>query len=137
MAQPIRVRNPRGEFVEAKKVSASNAKNVGRILDYVAKDGGVTITRRNEPLAVVIPVETYARLAASEQASLDTLTREFDALLERMQQPHMSTAMQRAFQMTPADLGGAAARQANQKQPVKASRALMKRTATRKQRGGA
>lgn len=137
MAQPIRVRNARGELVEAKQVSASDAKNVGRILEYVSKDGGVTITRRNEPLAVVISVETYARLAATEQASLDTLTGEFDALLERMQQPDMASAMQRAFLMGPDELGRGAVQHAKREPPVKAHRTLAKPARIRRQRGRA
>jgi prevent-host-death family protein len=112
MGQPIRVRNARGEFVDAKEVSASEAKNVGRILEFVSRDGGVTITRRNEPFAVVIPVEAYARLVATDEASLGSLAAEFDALLDRMQQPGMASAMERAFRMSPAELGGAAVQQA-------------------------
>jgi prevent-host-death family protein len=111
MGHPIRVRNVRGELVEAPEVSASDAKNVGRILDLVATSGGVTITRRHAPLAVVIPVETYTRLLAAEENVLDTLTSEFDALLERMQQPGMAEAMARAFEMSPAQLGAAAVAQ--------------------------
>ena len=137
MTQSIRVRNSRGEFVEAKAVSASEAKNVGRILEYVSKDGGVTITRRNEPLAVVIPVETYARLAATEQPSLGTLTDEFDALLDRMQQPGMAGAMQRAFQMSPEELGRAAVQQAARKPAATPRRAFAKSARTRKRRGQA
>ena len=112
MAHPIRVRNVRGELVDSPQVSASDAKNVGRILDYVATAGGVTITRRRTPLAVVIPIETYTRLLAAEENALDTLTSEFDALLERMQQPGMADAMERAFRMSPSQLGYAAVTQA-------------------------
>ena len=137
MAQTIRVRNSRGELVDAKAVSASDAKNVGRILEYVSRDGGVTITRRNEPLAVVIPVETYARLAATEQPSLDTLTDEFDALLDRMQQPGMAGAMQRAFQMSAEELGQVAVQQAGRKAAAAARQATAKSARTRKQRGRA
>jgi prevent-host-death family protein len=136
VVQPIRVRNARGELVEAKSVSASDAKSIGRILDYVAGDGGVTITRRNEPFAVVIPVETYARLVTSEQASLDTLTGEFDALLARMQQPGMARAMQRAFRMNPEELGRHAVQQATRK-PVGARPAPARAAAPRKPRGRA
>jgi len=118
MGHPIRVRNVRGELVESPEVSASDAKNVGRILDYVATAGGVTITRRHTPLAVVIPVETYTRLLAAEENALDTLTAEFDALLERMQQPGMAEAMERAFQMSPAQLGAAAVAQARSSSPT-------------------
>ena len=137
MTQSIRVRNSRGEFVEAKAVSASDAKNVGRILEYVSKDGGVTITRRNQPLAVVISVETYARLAAIEQPSLDTLTDEFDALLNRMHQPGMADAMQRAFQMSAEELGRAAVQQAGRQPAATARHAIAKSARTRKQRGRA
>jgi|SRR6185437_8695028 len=117
MGHAIRVRNVRGELVESPEVSASDAKNVGRILDYVATAGGVTITRRRTPLAVVIPVETYTRLLAAEENALDTLTSEFDALLERMQRPGMADAMERAFQMSPAQLGAAAVAQARSSSP--------------------
>jgi prevent-host-death family protein len=137
MAQPIRVRNARGELVETKAVSASDAKNVGRILEYVSRDGAVTITRRNEPLAVVVSVETYARLAAVEQPSLDTLTAEFDALLDRMQQPGMARAMQHAFRMSVEQLGRAALEQAGPKAPARVRPAAAKSARARKQRGRA
>ncbi len=109
MPTPIRVPNPRGEMVEPPEVSASDAKNgFGRILERVAREGGVTITRRHEPVAVVIPVETYRRLAAAEAGSLETLSAEFDALLARMQAPGVGEAMERAFEMLPEELGRAA-----------------------------
>ena len=104
MANPIRFRNARGELIEPAEVSASDAKNgFGRILERVARDGGVTITRRNAPVAVVIPVATYARLAGAEDGALDTLAAEFDALLDRMQAPGVAAAMQRAFDMSPGE----------------------------------
>ena len=84
----IRIRNARGELVEPAKVSSSDAKNrFGRILERVTKEGGVAITLRNEPRFVVISVETYQRMARADSRSLDTLTDEFDALLDRMQAP--------------------------------------------------
>jgi prevent-host-death family protein len=110
IGKPVRVRNARGEMIAATEVSASDAKNaVGRILERVARDGGVTITRHREPFAVVIPLQTYVQLTAAESDVLDTLSAEFDALLERMQAPGMATAMQRAFDMPPSELGRAAA----------------------------
>jgi hypothetical protein len=39
---------------------------------------------------------------------IDTLTAEFDALLERMQTPQARAAMRRAFDATPEELGRAA-----------------------------
>ncbi len=109
MNNPIRVPNPRGEMIEPPEISASDAKNgFGRILDRVAREGGVTITRRHEPVAVVIPIETYRRLAAAEAGGLETLSAEFDALLARMQAFGAGEAMQRAFEMMPEELGRAA-----------------------------
>ena len=86
MSRPIRIRNARGELVDAASVSASDAKNrFGRILDRVATDGGVAITRRRQPIAVVIPVDAYVRLAGAEDGALNSLASEFDRVLERMQ----------------------------------------------------
>ncbi len=113
MSAAIRIRNPRGELVEPAHFSASDAKNgFGRILDQVVKEGGVAITKRNEPFAVVISIETYQRLAGAEARTLDTLSEEFDALLGNMQEPGAAATMQKAFDMTPEELGRAAVRQA-------------------------
>ena len=108
----IRIRNARGELVEPAKISSSDAKNgFGRILERVTKEGGVAITLRNEPKFMVISVETYQRMAHADSRSLNTLTDEFDALLDRMQEPGVRAAMERAFSMTPEQLGHAARRQ--------------------------
>jgi prevent-host-death family protein len=108
----IRIRNARGELVEPAKISSSDAKNrFGKILERVTEEGGVAITLRNEPKFVVISVETYQRLARADSRSLNTLTDEFDALLDRMQEPGSHAAMERAFRMTPEELGQAARRQ--------------------------
>lgn len=120
----IRIRNARGELVEPARVSSSEAKNrFGRILERVTKEGGVAITLRNEPRFVVISVETYQRMARADSRSLDTLTDEFDALLDRMQAPGGRAAMERAFSMTPEELGHAAQRQgeAIANRPVKSA----------------
>lgn len=109
MNSAIRVPNPRGEMIEPPEVSASDAKNgFGRILERVAREGGVTITRRHEPVAVVIPIETYRRLAGAEAGLLDSLSAEFDAVLARMQAPGVADAMQSAFELAPEELGAAA-----------------------------
>ena len=107
----IRIRNARGELVEAAKISSSDAKNgFGRILERVTKEGGVAITLRNEPKFVVISAETYQRMAQADSRSLNTLTEEFDALLDRMQEPGARAGMERAFSMTPEELGHSARR---------------------------
>jgi prevent-host-death family protein len=112
MPSSIRFRNARGELVESARISSTDAKNgFGRIFEHVAKDGGVTIALRNEPKLVVISVEDYQRLAQADSRSLNTLTDEFDALLDRMQEPGQRAAMERAFSMTPAELGQVARKQ--------------------------
>lgn len=112
MSSAIRFRNARGELVESAWISSTDAKNgFGRILEQVAKDGGVTIALRNEPKFVVISVEDYQRLAQTEARSLNSLSDQFDALLDRMQEPGQRAAMERAFSMTPAELGQVARRQ--------------------------
>ena len=107
----IRIRNARGELVQPAMISSSDAKNrFGKILERVTEEGGVAITLRNEPRFVMISIETYERLARADSRSLNALTAEFDALLDRMQEPGSRAAMERAFNMTPEELGRAARR---------------------------
>jgi antitoxin Phd len=108
---PIRIRNRRGELVDAVQISASDAKNgFGRVLDRVAREGGVAITKHDEPCAVLVSIDTFRALAGADAPQLETLSAEFDALLARMQTPAAAAAMQTAFDLTPAQLGRAAVR---------------------------
>jgi prevent-host-death family protein len=136
MGSVIRIRNPRGELVEPAQVTASEAKNgFGRVLDLVRREGGVAITRRNEPLAVLISVESYQRLAGAEDRALDSLSAQFDALLTDMQAPGAAAAMQRAFALAPAALGRAAVEQAAIDAPARVpARASKKRAAAKRVR---
>lgn len=109
MSAPARIRVPRGTLAEPPHVSASTAKNAfGRILDRVAREGRLAITKHDRPCAVLISIEEYRALAGAEQVTLDTLSEEFDALFERMQEPGATAAMQSAFALTPAEFGRAA-----------------------------
>ena len=108
-----RIRSRRGKFVDAPQISASAAKNsFGRILDRVAKEGRLAITKHDEPCAVLISIEEYRVLVGAEEVTLNTLSDEFDALFERMQKPGAAAAMQKAFALTPALLGRAAVKDA-------------------------
>lgn len=111
-ASPNRVatfRNSRGETLEPSPVTASEAKNeFGRVLEAVIQGGAVVITRHDVPRAVMISVETFNVLSSATEARLDTLTREFDALLERMQTPKARRAMKAAFAASGQQLGKAA-----------------------------
>lgn len=108
-----RIRPPREKVVGAPQISASTAKNsFGRILDRVAREGRLAITKHDEPCAVLISIDEYRVLVGAQAVTLDTLSEEFDALFERMQKPGAAAAMQKAFALTPAQLGRAAVKDA-------------------------
>ena len=101
-------------------MTASEAKNgFGRVLDRVAKDGAVVITKHDRPDAVILSMEAYQRLAGPRQPDLDVLTAEFDALYERLQQPGAAQKIEAVFALDPAALGRAAVRKAAQPKPKK------------------
>src|SRR5262245_10289996 len=109
-------RNHRGELVDVPAYSASEAKNAfGRILDAAARTGMVTITRHDEPRAVLLSIEEYRALAGIRQQALDTLSGEFDRMLARMQAPGARKAMQSAFDTPVAELGRIAVKRARRK----------------------
>jgi prevent-host-death family protein len=96
--------------LESVWVSATEAQNeFGRILEIVAQDRVVIITRHNSPRAVVISLDRYDALSGTYEQVLDELTEEFDALYERMQTPEANAAAERAINASPEELGRAAA----------------------------
>jgi len=98
--------SPRGSVVYMTSTEAKNG--FGRVLDTVARQGTVLITRRDEPQAVVMSIERYEALTGSTSPDLDTLTAEFDQLLERMQTPEAQAGLQAAFRASPEELSRAA-----------------------------
>lgn len=102
-------RNRRGERVEAASVTATNAKKeFGRVLETVIQGGMVVITKHDAPKAVLISVDEFDALSQASQAKLDTLSKQFDALLARMQVPKARAGMKAAFDASPKQLGRAA-----------------------------
>src|SRR5437764_10790940 len=100
-----RARSRRGKLADAPQVSASDAKNsFGRILDRVAREGRVAITKHDEPCAMLISIDEYRSLVETGRRAVSTLSEEFDAVYQRLQQPGAAAAMQKAFAMTPAEL---------------------------------
>ena len=90
----------------AARVSATVAKNeFGRILERVIQGGTVVITKHDAPKAVLISVDEFDALSRANQAKLDTLSGEFDALLARMQTPAARAGMKAAFDASPKQLG--------------------------------
>jgi antitoxin Phd len=97
-------------------VSATEAQNnFGRVLGKVAEEGVVYITKYDRPQAVVISVDRYESLVGESAPDLEDLTREFDALLARMQSPEAARAVDRLFAMNADELGDAAVRGAQRK----------------------
>jgi len=95
--------------LELSSVTASEAKaGFARVLEIAAEGGAVVVTKHDAPKAVVISVETFNALAAAAETNLDTLDREFDALLARMQTPKARRGMKTAFDASGQQLGQAA-----------------------------
>ena len=110
MADPIRVRNKRGELIDAPQFTASEAKHrFGQLLDAALRDGPVTITKQRKPTAVLISLEEYRALTQAEDRTLAALSAEFDRRYAAMQAPGAADAMQRAFDTPAAQLGAFAA----------------------------
>jgi antitoxin Phd len=102
-------RNNRGEALEPSSVSASEAKSeFGRVLEMAIQGGAVVITKHDAPKAVLISVENFNALSGAAQTKLDTLSREFDALLARMQTSKARRGMKAAFAASGKRLGKAA-----------------------------
>jgi len=107
MAGAVRVRNRRGEVVDAPQYTASEAKHrFGQLLDAVLRAGPVTITKQRKPTAVLISIDEYQALTQADDRSLALLSAEFDRRYDIMQAPGAAAAMQRAFD-TPEDQLGA------------------------------
>ena len=99
----------RGERPQAAAVTATEAKNeFGRVLEKVIQGNVMFITRHGAAKAVLMPLEEYHALAGAQEVPLDTLTKEFDALLLRMQSPKARAGMKAAFHASPKQLGKAA-----------------------------
>jgi antitoxin Phd len=102
-------RNSRGEAITPSSVSASEAKReFGRVLEMASQGGAVVITKHDAPKAVLLSVENFNALSGAAQTKLDTLSREFDALLARMQTPKARRGMKAAFAASGKRLGEAA-----------------------------
>jgi len=98
MVSAIRVRNRRGQLVDAPQFSASEAKhNFGQLLDTALSAGPVTITKQRKPTAVLISLDDYKVLTQVEDRALAVLSAEFDRRFDLMQAPGAVAAMQKAF----------------------------------------
>ena len=127
MTAAIRVRNRRGEIVDAPQYTASEAKhNFGQLLDTALRAGPVAITKQRKPTAMLISLDDYMVLTQVEERALAVLSAEFDRRFETMQAPGAAAAMQRAFDTPEEQLGAFAA--ASLRTPATKKKAAAKRT---------
>jgi prevent-host-death family protein len=90
-------------------MTSTEAKNgFGRVLDAVARNGRVLITKHNTTQAVVLSLKEYEELTRVSEPSLDALSAEFDELLARMQTPEARAGLRDAFRESPDVLSRAA-----------------------------
>lgn len=90
-------------------VSSTDAKNRFRdVLDLAAQGKTVVITTYDKPAAVVVSPERYRELCGEPDVDLEAYTREYDAVVERLQGPQAEAAFDALFEMDSEDLGRAA-----------------------------
>jgi antitoxin Phd len=95
-------------------MTSTEAQNgFGRLLDTVAGDRTVLITKRNRPQAVVMSAERYDALTRETHVDLDALTAEFDEMVARMQTPESIAGVKALFTASSEELGRAAVEAAN------------------------
>ena len=129
---PQRQRNvSRYENRGATKASytATEAKNeFGRLLEQAIQGTTVLITKHDSPRAVLISIEHFQTLQEAPQAKLNTLTEQFDTLLERMQSPKARRGMAAAFGANNKQLGKVAVVAARKRRIASPSNAPTKKS---------
>jgi prevent-host-death family protein len=111
-AKPARIAIP----ARAKRIPATEAKNrFGDILEKVLRGTPAVITKHGDAKALLISIEALNTLAEIPQTELNSLTAEFDQLLEDMQGEKAGRAMQAAFDASPEEIGQAASRGARRR----------------------
>ena len=78
------------------------------MLEQAIRGTTVLITKHDSPRAVLISIDHFQTLQEAPQAKLNTLTEQFDTLLERMQSPKARRGMAAAFRADNKQLGKAA-----------------------------
>jgi prevent-host-death family protein len=89
-----------------KSYTATEAKNeFGRVLDEALQGATVLITKHDAPKAVLLSIDKFNELQQAPQLKLETLSAEFDAMLEQMQTAAARTGMERAFHASTSLMG--------------------------------
>jgi prevent-host-death family protein len=102
-------RSHKGSVGTQTSYTATEAKHeFGRVLEQAIHGATVVITRHDAPRAVLISIDQFKALQDAPQMKLDTLSEQFDALLDRMQTHQAGRGMAVAFNASPKQLGKAA-----------------------------
>ena len=95
--------------MKQRSIAATVVKNAfGRVLEGVIRGERVVITKHDAPKAVLMSIDEYHSLSQAGETRLDTLSHQFDALLDRMQTPKARRGLKAAFGASPARFGRAA-----------------------------
>src|SRR5689334_5047500 len=109
--------------------TATEAKNeFGRLLEQAIHGTTVLITKHDSPRAVLISIDRFQTLQEATQGKLNTLTEQFDTLLERMQSPKARRGMAAAFRADNKQLGKAAVAAARKRATASLSNAADKKS---------
>lgn len=107
--------------------TATEAKNeFGRLLEQAIRGTTILITKHDSPRAVLISIDHFQNLQEAPQAKLNTLSEQFDTLLERMQSTKARRGMAAAFRANKKQLGKAAVAAARKRAIVSPSNAADK-----------
>jgi prevent-host-death family protein len=111
--EPLKQQKGRRRTSTMTIVTATKAKNeFSSLLEQTIRGGAVIITRHNLPEAVLIPYAEYAEYECLRETRTG-LRVELDELLAEMQTAESKQAAQATFEASPAELGRAAVKQAN------------------------
>ena len=121
MKYPVQLSQPCPTVSEMTPVTATALKNhTADVLDQVAKQGTLAITRHNKPRAVLMTLELFQELTGgSGETWLADLHKEYQGVLEEMQSPEQKEAARRLFEASPEELAQAAVRGAQRKSKAK------------------
>jgi prevent-host-death family protein len=97
------------------------------LLEQAIQGTTVLITKHDSPRAVLISIDHFQALQDAPQAKLDTLTEQFDTLLERMQSPKARRGMAAAFGANNKQLGKVAVVAARKRRIASSSNAPTKK----------
>ena len=119
MTKALNLRRHSGGRIVAGRVSSTVVQNqFGVVLDRVAREGVVEITKHNRTYAVLLSAHAFQQLTMPSEPSMERLAVEIGALLDRMQTPEAKTAVDTLFAMGEAELGAAAVQQAREARHV-------------------